>query len=166
MSAAFEQYLQPPEPDPDRAPDDTSEPGEPAVEEIDGYLQPPPSNLRPTHAWDVNPSPRPPHPWESRPTGLAVAGFSLSAAGHVLTWTSLLLSMTRYDRAWLPTLAVAAACIMGGIVVSATARVRYRRGTVGGPGWSGLGLILGILWVVLAVGLALLFLIAGPMPEI
>ncbi len=84
----------------------------------------------------------------------------------MLTWTSLLLSMTRFDRAWLPTLAVAAACILGGTVVSAAARVRYRRGKVGGPGWSGLGLALGILWVVLAVGLALLFFISGPMPEI
>jgi hypothetical protein len=165
MSAAFEQYLQPPAPDPDRGPDDTSEPNEPAVEEIDGYLQPPPSNLRPAHDWAGSPSTGP-RPWVSKPVGQAIAGFSLSLAGHVLTWTSFSLSMSQFDRWWLPTIAVAAACIVAGIAVSTRARLRYRRGLVGGQVWSGVGLTLGILWVLLAVGLALLFLISGPVADV
>jgi hypothetical protein len=165
MSASFERYVQPPAPDPDRAPDDTSEPVGPAVEEIDRYLQPPPSSLRPVHAWDANASATP-HPWQPRPVGQAIAGFSLCVVGHVLTWTSIFLIMSEYGSWLLPTLALAAASIVAGIVVSARARVRFRRGLVGGSVWAGVGLALGILWVVLAVGLALLFVITGPMPDV
>jgi hypothetical protein len=157
MSAAFEHYLQPPAPDPEHAPDDTTEPVGPAVEDIDEYQQPPPSMLRPAHEWEGNAS-RGPRPWVSRPAGHAIAGFSLSAAGHVLTWTAIALSI----RWWLPTLALAAVSIVAGIVVSATALARHRRGTAGGSGWAGVGLAFGILWVLLAVAFLLLFLAMGP----
>ena len=163
MGAAFEHYVQPPAPDPERAPGDTTEPVGPAVDDIDGYQQPPPSMLRPAHVWDTSQSPRTPHPWETRPVGQAIAGFSLNAAGHVLTWTAFALSISW----WLPVLALAGVTTIAGIVVSARALVRHRRGLAGGSGWAGVGLGLGILWVLLAVAFVLLFLFMsmGPWPD-
>lgn len=159
MSAAFEHYLQPPAPDPERAPDDTTEPVGPAVEDIDEYQQPPPSMLRPAHEWEGNAS-RGPRPWMSRPIGLAIAGFSLSLTGHLLTWAAV----ASTSEPQVLSLAAAPFAILAGILVSATALVRHRRGIVGGSGWAGAGLVLGILWALLAVVVVVLFMMA-PSPD-
>ena len=152
MSAVSMDYLQPPEPDPERAPDDTSEPVGLAVDDLLQYQQPPPSMLRPAHEWEGNASGGP-RPWVSRPIGLAIAGFSLSLAGHLLTSTAFAL-MSPSDPTWI-TLALAAVGIVAGIVVSATALVRYRLGAVGGSRWAGAGLVLGVVWVLIALAFAL-----------
>jgi len=146
-AASHGDYEQPPyAPGPQRAGDDTSEPaGDTPV-----YSQPPRTLLRPPHVWEAKTSADLRHPRESRQAALPIVGFSLSLAGHLLTWTSLALRST---SPWV-TLGLAAVLIAAGITASSTALLQSRLGIFRGPRWAGFGLILGLLWVLLAVALA------------